>query len=110
MPYRNTTERARALRKTQTEAERVLWKHLRDRGLGGFKFRRQRPVGPYIVDLFCHEKNLIVELDGERKIYDSERTAWLESQGYRVLRFWNTDVMSDVGSVAQVILRVLEDG
>ena len=109
-----TTDRAKELRRSQTDSERLLWKHLRDRRLEGFKFRRQRPLGRYIVDLICLEENLIVEVDGgqhsEQQNYDSERDDWLESQGYRVLRFWSNQVLSDVEAVKEVILATLEDG
>ncbi len=104
-------ERARALRNNPTEAERALWKHLRLRQLEGQKFRRQQPLDPYIVDFACLEKKLIVELDGgqhaEQVASDAERTAWLEAQGFRVLRFWNHDVMKDIEAVKEVIRRAL---
>ncbi len=88
---------ARRLRKHPTDAERLLWRHLRLRQLGGYKFRRQQPLGPYIVDFVCLAKRLIVEVDGgqhaEQAEEDAQRTAWLEAQGFRVLRFWNTEVL-----------------
>lgn len=93
-------ERARALRKNPTEAERALWRHLRLRQLDEHKFRRQQPVGSYIVDFICIEKRLVVELDGgqhsEQVASDAERTAWLEGEGFRVLRFWNHEVLKDI--------------
>ncbi len=102
-----STQRARALRKNPTEAERALWKHLRMRQLEGHKFRRQQPLGRYIVDFVCLEKKLIVEVDGgqhsELVVSDSTRTAWLEAQGFRVLRFWNHDVLRDIEVVKEVI-------
>src|SRR4051794_9730961 len=96
-----TTRRARSLRKNATEAEQRLWRHLRGRYLEAFKFRRQRPVGPYIVDFICMECGLIVEVDGGqhaevRKSYDEQRDAYLHRHGYRVLRFWNNDVMANI--------------
>ena len=103
------TARARELRNNPTEAERTLWKHLRLRQLGGYKFRRQQPLGPYIVDLICLEKRLIIEVDGgqhsEQKAYDAERNAWLEEQGFRVLRFWNHEVLQEIEAVKEVIVR-----
>ena len=82
--------RARELRKNPTEAERVLWQHIRRRQLGGYRFRRQQPLGEYIVDFFCFEKRLVVEIDGgqhsERVSYDTARTASLKSRGFRVLK------------------------
>ncbi|MHC1744397.1 MAG: endonuclease domain-containing protein [Syntrophobacteraceae bacterium] len=85
-------ERARQLRKSQTDAEKLLWRLLRNRQLCDCKFRRQHPIGPYIVDLVCQERWLILELDGGqhaiRARQDSERSAYLESRGFRVLRFW----------------------
>ncbi len=102
---------ARALRKNPTESERALWKHLRLRQLGGWKFRRQHPLGPYIVDFVCLEKRLVIELDGgqhsEQTLYDTERTAWLETQGFQVLRFWNNQVLQETEVVKEVILEAL---
>ena len=108
-----TVSRAKALRKRQTDAEAVLWKHLRDRRLGDHKFRRQQPLGPYIVDFVCFEKRLIVELDGgqhnQRSAADADRDAWLESQGYQVLRFWNNEVFRQAEAVKEVIAEALLD-
>ena len=104
--------KARELRSNSTKAERALWQQLRRRQLSGYRFRRQQPLGRYFVDFYCHEKRLAIELDGgqhgEQADYDTKRTAWLESEGYRVLRFWNTAVMSDIETVKQVILDTLE--
>jgi very-short-patch-repair endonuclease len=104
-----TIANARALRRNMTDAEQKLWKHLRSRQVGSCKFRRQVPVGPYIVDFICLEKRLIIELDGgqhaDQEKYDAERTHWLQSRGYRVLRFWNNDVMADVEVVKEEIYR-----
>lgn len=106
-----TIDRARALRQNSTEAERRIWEHLRDRRLDGFKFNRQFNVKPYIVDFVCRERMLIVELDGgqhsEQIEYDLHRTCFLEGQGYRVLRFWNNEVFTNVEGVLEVILRAL---
>jgi len=102
---------ARDLRRHQTDAERRLWRRLRDRQLAGAKFRRQHPIGQYIVDFCCLEAKLVVELDGgqhaARRATDTERTAFLEAQGYRVLRFWNNDVLSNLDGVLQRIAEAL---
>ncbi len=102
---------ARALRSNPTEAERALWKHLRMRQIEGHKFRRQQSLGRYIVDFVCPEKKLIIELDGgqhsELVASDSVRTAWLEAQGFRVLRFWNHQVLADIEAVKEAIREAL---
>jgi very-short-patch-repair endonuclease len=101
----------RFLRTNSTEAERVLWRHIRYRQLDGFKFRRQRPVGSYVCDFICLEARLIVELDGgqhvEQAAYDSRRDAFLWSRGFRVLRFWNGDALTNTAGVVETILRAL---
>ena len=106
------TTKARVVRKTSTEAERTLWKHIRFRQLNGHKFRRQAPIGRYVVDFVCFEKKLIIELDGghhlDQSAYDSERTAWLGSQGFRVLRFWNDQVLRVIEAVKESILEALD--
>ena len=100
-------EHARENRHHQSPAEAKIWKALRNHNLDGHKFRRQHPLGPYIVDFYCHEANLVVELDGRshdaQLEYDAARTAWLESQGCRVLRFSNVQVMKDIVSVVEGI-------
>ena len=101
---------ARAMRRIPTEPEHLLWARLRDRRLGGFKFRRQHPLGQFIADFVCLEKRLIVEADGEQHVgseYDAFRTAELEAQGWRVLRFWNNEVRDNPDGVAAAILLVL---
>ena len=104
----------RELRKNLTDAEKKLWKHLRLKNIGGNKFRRQQPIGKYIVDFVCPEKKLIVGVDGgqhgQQVSYDNDRTTWLESRGFRVVGFWNNEVLGDVGIVLDSILRTLEDG
>ena len=106
--------KARELRKSFTEAEQALWKHLRMRQVFGHKFRRQQPIGHYIVDFVSFERRVIIELDGgqhSRQVaYDSKRTAWLEAKGYRVLRFWNNQVLEDVEAVKTVIFAALAAG
>jgi very-short-patch-repair endonuclease len=106
MASRVTT--ARTLRRDQTDAERRLWFKLRDRRLNGLKFRRQMPVGNYIVDFCCESARLIVELDGGQHgmpaSKDAARTATLEAKGYLVLRFWNNDVLKNVDGVLESIV------
>jgi very-short-patch-repair endonuclease len=106
-------ERARRLRRDQTEAERRLWTRLRARQLCGAKFRRQYPVGPFIVDFCCFEHRLVVELDGgqhaTQTAADQRRSAFLRSLGYRVLRFWDNEAMEDIDAVLQQILQALDD-
>ncbi|MBI4639587.1 MAG: endonuclease domain-containing protein [Candidatus Tectomicrobia bacterium] len=103
--------KARELRKNLTDAERILWKHLRLRQLEEHKFRRQQPLGQYIVDFVCFEEKLIIELDGgqhsEQVVYDSERSAWLKEQGFRILRFWNHQVFEELEVVKEVIMEAL---
>jgi very-short-patch-repair endonuclease/uroporphyrinogen-III synthase len=107
-----TTRRARQLRSSLTDAEKKLWQHLRRDQLHGLHFRRQHPVPPYIIDFVCSEKNLAIELDGgqhtENQEYDAERTRFLEEQGYRVLRFWNNDVLSNIEGVLEVVARTAD--
>lgn len=109
-----TTTKARELRKNLTEAERTLWKHIRYQQIDGHKFRRQAPIGPYIVVFVCFEEGLIIELDGgqhlEKVDYDLERTKWLESQGFRVMRFWNGQVLKEMEGVKGVVLDALGFG
>ena len=99
---------ARSLRHAQTDAERALWFRLRDRRLGGLKFRRQVPIGSYIVDFCCEHARLVVELDGgqhgERNTQDAKRTADLDARGYLVLRFWNNDVIDNIDGVLETII------
>jgi very-short-patch-repair endonuclease len=103
---------ARRLRRDQTDAERRLWFQLLDRRLGGWKFKRQVPIGRFVVDFLCVERKLIIELDGGQhdsdRERDSERTRVLEAAGYLVLRFWNNDVMGNMNGVLQMILDTLE--
>ncbi len=105
--------RARKLRAEQTDAERALWARLRARKLFGAKFRRQHPVGDFIADFCSPQHRLIIELDGghhsEQSEEDGRRTASLAKLGYRVLRFWNNDVLSDIDSVLQQITLELSD-
>jgi len=101
----------RVLRANATDAERTLWRHLRRRHITGFKFRRQHPYGNYVLDFACLEAMLVVEVDGgqhaSRIGADAERTASLERAGFRVLRFWNDDVLCRTDEVLEEILRAL---
>jgi len=105
---------ARKLRRNQTGAEAKLWSRLRNKRLGGHHFYRQQPIGLYIVDFCSRSRKLIIEVDGsqhlDEKVQDDIRTAYLESLGFRVLRFWNDDVLKDINTVLQVILNALECG
>ena len=99
---------ARAMRREPAPAEAILWQCLRNRQLGGYKFRRQTPLPPFIADFYCAELRLIVELDGdshsESELYDASRTERLMRDGYRVIRFLNVDVFSHVDAVLEEIL------
>jgi very-short-patch-repair endonuclease len=100
---RPTIARARKLRSNLTDAESILWRHLRFRQIDGYKFRRQRPIGHYIVDFVCLEKKLVIEVDGGQHngeaTYDARRDRWLRAQGYEVLRFWNDEVLTKIDGV-----------
>ena len=102
---------ARRLRIDSTEVERLLWQRLRNRQLGGNKFRRQVTIGPFIVDFACIDACLIVEIDGGQhsEERDAARTAFLQSKGYRVIRFWNNEVLENIDGVLQSILMKIED-
>ena len=101
--------RARELRHPTTPAEQKLWKHLRDRRLGGAKFRRQHPVGRFIVDFYCADCRLVIEIDGDSHAgqadYDAARTAWLREQGYTVIRFTNREVDQQIDALLEAIAR-----
>ena len=104
--------KARQLRKQSTDAERALWAKLRDRRMMNCKFRRQFPIGRYIVDFVCRQHNLVIELDGwhhaDQQDYDAARTEWLRSQGFDVLRYWDNDVLTDMESVLESIADALK--
>jgi len=103
---------ARELRARQTDAENLLWGLLRSRRLFGLKFRRQCPLKPYILDFYCHEVKLAIELDGgqhaDQLHYDQQRTVYLENKGITVLRFWNHEMLQQTESVLEQIYLVLE--
>ena len=100
-----TKTNARSLRKNMTNVERLLWGELRCRQLQGFKFRRQHPLGRYIVDFVCIELKLVIELDGgqhsEQQDYDERRSQWLGQRGFKVVRFWNNDVIENLEGVME---------
>ena len=103
---------AREMRHAATDAEHLLWSALRSRRLGGFKFRRQHPIEPYIADFACTERMLIVEADGGQhaeNARDAERTAKLERAGWRVLRFWNHEIQANLEGVLAIILAKLRE-
>ncbi len=103
--------RARELRKHPTEAEKALWSQLRNRQLGGYRFRRQRPIGKYIVDFVCLESRLVVELDGGQHAttsgYDDARTNYINQRGFSVIRFWNNQALAEIDGVNEAILLAL---
>ncbi|MFN3233713.1 MAG: endonuclease domain-containing protein [Alphaproteobacteria bacterium] len=102
-----SVERARNLRRNQTDAEKRLWCFLRNRQLAGFKFNRQVPVGPYVADFICRTEKLIIEIDGGQHAFqkqaDAKRTKYLAAKGYRVIRFWNNDVLKNTEGVLETI-------
>jgi very-short-patch-repair endonuclease len=102
-----TLTHAKRLRREMTDAERLLWSKLRRKQMNGWHFRSQAPVPPYIADFACLELGLIVEVDGGQHNIDQERderrTAWLKSKGYRVLRFWNNEVLQNLEGVLETI-------
>jgi very-short-patch-repair endonuclease len=108
----NGTALARSMRRRETDAERNLWSRLRNAQLGA-KFRRQQPIGDYIVDFVCFDKKLIIEVDGgrhneaSRVKMDSERTRFLESRGFKVIRFWDNEVLQNIQGVGDKVLESL---
>ena len=109
IPVRNRTQ-ARSLRSNMTEAEKKLWYRLRAHRLGGQSFRRQVPIGSYVVDFICFDARLIIEIDGGQhagSVRDQIRDAWLRSQGFVVLRFWNHDVLRNTNGVLEQINQTL---
>ena len=117
MPPKRSTPKilhqAGELRKQTTPAEKKLWAYLRLMREDGFRFRRQHAIGNYIADFCAPRKKLIIELDGSQHLdqeeYDEERTAYFESMGYKVLRFWNKDVMNNIEGVILSVMNELED-
>jgi very-short-patch-repair endonuclease len=104
------TALARRLRRDSTDAEKKLWRYLRSRSLAGFKFVRQKHIGPYIVDFVCREKRLVIEVDGSQHAEsngDALRDRWLAEHRYRVLRFWNNEVLENIEGVWDTIFAAL---
>jgi very-short-patch-repair endonuclease len=109
-PRPKQTGRARRLRVDSTKAELLVWRHLRDRQLGGFKFVRQEPIGRYYVDFVCRDRHVVVEVDGGQHAdsrSDRQRDAELASHGYRVIRIWNSDALQNIEGVMQMLLSEL---
>jgi len=113
MRNQTTQRRARQLRNAATDAERHLWRFLRRRQVGGYRFRRQVPIGNYVADFACLEAKLAIEVDGgqhvEQRTYDDARDTDIEAQGLRVLRFWNNQVLRETDAVLEAILRALRE-
>ena len=113
MELRRGTDKARMLRTQSTDCEHELWRYRRNRGLAGYKFRRQFPIAGYVVDFVCLECRLVVELDGgqhaEQETYDRHRTKILKKNGYRVVRFWNNELLERRDDELSEILRHLEE-
>jgi very-short-patch-repair endonuclease len=109
---RSATEFSRRQRRAPSVAVGRVWQHVRGRRLAGFKFVREEPIGPYTVDFCCRERKLVVEIDGSQHV-DSERDrvrdAWLRAHGYQVLRFWNSDVLSETEGVIAAIIAALAE-
>lgn len=104
---RNINSIAKTLRKRLTDTEQVLWKYLRAKQIEGLKFRRQEPIGNYIVDFICYEKRIIIEVDGGQhsvnKEKDNKRDKWFKEQGFKVLRFWDNEVLTNIEGVLEVL-------
>jgi len=113
---KSTLRKAQNLRHNQTEAENLLWYYLRKKQLGGFKFRRQQPIGKYIVDFVCMPEGLMVEVDGGQHNteiginYDQAREVFLKERGFRILRFWNNDIFKNCSGVLEIIYSNLKSG
>ena len=107
---RDKSPHSKALRQSMTEAEQRLWSRLRAGRLNGHKFRRQVPIGPYVVDFLCVSERLIIEADGSQHNDDVDRarTRFLEAQGYRVIRFWNNAILAETDGVMAAILAAVE--
>ena len=112
---KDLTKLVKNLRHNQTIPEQILWKALRSRRFGGFKFRRQVQIGNYIVDFICYDKNLVIELDGrehltpEKLEYDAKRTVFLQERNYRIVRYYNTDVFNHLEDVLQDLWERLQE-
>lgn len=109
MPIRKPHPNAKTLRKDMPSAERKLWARIRNKQLGGFRFRRQHTIGPYIADFACIELRIVIELDGDQHALDDgardmKRDTFIETEGWAVLRFWNNDVYGNIDGVLEIIL------
>jgi len=105
------TARARSLRKVENDAEAALWSELRARRLAGHKFVRQLPIGPYFADFACREALLVVEVDGSQHAdseYDAKRNAFMNANGWSVVRFWNADVLRERAAVLDTLIAILD--
>ena len=110
-PKPDAIQFARQLRQADNDAEALLWVELKAKRLGGFKFVRHFPVGPYFADFLCRSERLVVELDGSQhaeSVHDARRDAFMATDGYSIMRFWNTDVFKERDSVCETILAALE--
>ncbi len=108
--HTSKTRFAKTLRQNMTDAEHCLWKHLRGHRLDGIKFKRQQPIGPYIVDFVCFDARLVIEIDGGQHLEsktDHVRDTWLSEHGFRVLRFWNNEVLNETAAVLERIIESL---
>ena len=117
MKHKSTTlNQAKMLRKNMTEQEKFLWNILRNNKFYGLKFKRQVPIGNYVVDFACEIHNLIIELDGghhnepDNIEYDKQRTEFLKNKGYKVLRFWNNEIDDNIDGVCEVIYKTIFEG
>lgn len=115
MPDQSAHNKARYLRKSQTDAESLLWSRLRARQLTGIKFRRQHPIGPYVLDFYCAEAHLAVEVDGSQHLesiainQDQARMKFLENKSIKVIRFWNHEVLENLDAVLESIIFTLDE-
>ena len=115
MPDQSSHNKARYLRKNQTDAESLLWSRLRARQLTGIKFRRQHPIGPYVLDFYCAEAHLAVEVDGSQHLeliainQDQARMRFLENKSIKVIRFWNHEVLENLDAVLESIIFTLDE-
>ncbi len=109
--YARPTAKARALRNNATQAERILWRAISARKISNIRFNRQVPIGPFICDFAARSIGLVIEVDGGQHIEaaDANRTRYIETQGYRVIRFWNNDVLGNLDGVIEEIARVIAD-
>jgi very-short-patch-repair endonuclease len=114
MPSKHMIERARTLRKDSTPPEKLLWWALRGGRIGGLRFRRQQPIGPYVADFYCHDAKLVIEVDGmsheDKLIKDQKKTMYLREQGLKVFRVTNEDVTRDLEAVVRGIALVVGVG